>query len=169
MWASTCATPPPLLVFRGTISTACRAAAAPMGTRGRFRTVSRTGTICHVGCRDSLLPRRPAKRRRWAGILDAPAHRYAPRMPEELAQLKEQRYKDPRPKEAFDHYHERTRTRKPNFVYEIVRIAMSWMAWVLWRTRSYHPERVPAARSEEHTSELQSRRDLVCRLLLEKK
>src|SRR5690349_23948212 len=32
-------------------------------------------------------------------------------------------------------------------------------------------ERVPelAPRSEEHTSELQSRRDLVCRLLLEKK
>src|SRR5579871_2378932 len=28
---------------------------------------------------------------------------------------------------------------------------------------------VPASRSEEHTSELQSRRDLVCRLLLEKK
>src|SRR5438874_10441154 len=27
----------------------------------------------------------------------------------------------------------------------------------------------PADRSEEHTSELQSRRDLVCRLLLEKK
>src|SRR6266496_3931308 len=27
----------------------------------------------------------------------------------------------------------------------------------------------PAKRSEEHTSELQSRRDLVCRLLLEKK
>jgi 1-acyl-sn-glycerol-3-phosphate acyltransferase len=66
-------------------------------------------------------------------------------MAEELSQLKEQRYKDPRPKEAFDRYHERTRTRKPNFVYEIVRIAMSWMAWVLWRTRSYRPERVPAA------------------------
>src|SRR5690349_23931069 len=30
------------------------------------------------------------------------------------------------------------------------------------------PDEVPA-RSEEHTSELQSRRDLVCRLLLEKK
>src|SRR5438874_8150675 len=29
--------------------------------------------------------------------------------------------------------------------------------------------RRPAPRSEEHTSELQSRRDLVCRLLLEKK
>src|SRR5204863_6170986 len=32
------------------------------------------------------------------------------------------------------------------------------------------PDRpTPGARSEEHTSELQSRRDLVCRLLLEKK
>src|SRR6266496_2844357 len=30
-------------------------------------------------------------------------------------------------------------------------------------------ETTPAARSEEHTSELQSRRDLVCRLLLDKK
>src|SRR5438874_5068134 len=30
-------------------------------------------------------------------------------------------------------------------------------------------ERIAAVRSEEHTSELQSRRDLVCRLLLEKK
>src|SRR5690349_23256141 len=30
-------------------------------------------------------------------------------------------------------------------------------------------ERVRVERSEEHTSELQSRRDLVCRLLLEKK
>src|SRR5438874_10744193 len=29
--------------------------------------------------------------------------------------------------------------------------------------------REPCTRSEEHTSELQSRRDLVCRLLLEKK
>src|SRR5438874_1569026 len=31
------------------------------------------------------------------------------------------------------------------------------------------PSRTGALRSEEHTSELQSRRDLVCRLLLEKK
>src|SRR5690349_23467649 len=30
-------------------------------------------------------------------------------------------------------------------------------------------DRCPRVRSEEHTSELQSRRDLVCRLLLEKK
>src|SRR5690349_25084924 len=31
------------------------------------------------------------------------------------------------------------------------------------------PRQAAGARSEEHTSELQSRRDLVCRLLLEKK
>src|SRR3712207_9134555 len=32
-----------------------------------------------------------------------------------------------------------------------------------------HSEDLPASRSEEHTSELQSRQYLVCRLLLEKK
>src|SRR2546421_8854853 len=32
-----------------------------------------------------------------------------------------------------------------------------------------HATDIPGARSEEHTSELQSRSDLVCRLLLEKK
>src|SRR5690349_23971637 len=39
------------------------------------------------------------------------------------------------------------------------------------RSLSLHPRRASSAkrRSEEHTSELQSRRDLVCRLLLEKK
>src|SRR6266496_6280429 len=41
------------------------------------------------------------------------------------------------------------------------------------RHRAPHPRRgrpqPGPARSEEHTSELQSRRDLVCRLLLEKK
>src|SRR3712207_8105258 len=35
--------------------------------------------------------------------------------------------------------------------------------------RERRGERLPAARSEEHTSELQSRQYLVCRLLLEKK
>src|SRR5690349_23117623 len=35
--------------------------------------------------------------------------------------------------------------------------------------RNLHQQAVLPHRSEEHTSELQSRRDLVCRLLLEKK
>src|SRR5690606_42009971 len=37
------------------------------------------------------------------------------------------------------------------------------------RSRDRHDEPGAAARSEEHTSELQSRENLVCRLLLEKK
>src|SRR5690606_41687022 len=37
-----------------------------------------------------------------------------------------------------------------------------WGAWM-------NPETLPQWRSEEHTSELQSRENLVCRLLLEKK
>src|SRR3712207_7088713 len=37
------------------------------------------------------------------------------------------------------------------------------------RRRVAPPDRLPARRSEEHTSELQSRQYLVCRLLLEKK
>src|SRR6266496_5873175 len=42
----------------------------------------------------------------------------------------------------------------------------SGAGWCGWRS----PRRAHrAGRSEEHTSELQSRRDLVCRLLLEKK
>src|SRR6266496_6468674 len=41
-----------------------------------------------------------------------------------------------------------------------------------WQREHHHVEPQPMRaqhRSEEHTSELQSRRDLVCRLLLEKK
>jgi 1-acyl-sn-glycerol-3-phosphate acyltransferase len=63
----------------------------------------------------------------------------------ELAELKEQVYKDPRPAEHFDRFHTRTRTRRPDFVYEVVRILMSLMAWVFFRARGAHPERVPAA------------------------
>src|SRR3954465_3133694 len=64
--------------------------------------------------------------------------------PPELVQLKEQQYKDPRPKEAFDRFHERTRLREPDFIYEVVRILMSLIAWVCFRLRGYNPERVPA-------------------------
>src|SRR5258707_12003532 len=37
------------------------------------------------------------------------------------------------------------------------------------RVGFFHPEKADGNRSEEHTSELQSRQYLVCRLLLEKK
>jgi 1-acyl-sn-glycerol-3-phosphate acyltransferase len=63
----------------------------------------------------------------------------------ELVELKEQVYKDPRPPEHFDRFHARTRARRPGAVYEIVRIALSLMAWTLFRVRGIHPENVPAA------------------------
>src|SRR2546421_581944 len=49
-----------------------------------------------------------------------------------------------------------------------------WPGVMIWNSISYSGSRRPMAnicceRSEEHTSELQSRSDLVCRLLLEKK
>ena len=62
----------------------------------------------------------------------------------DLVELKEQQYKDPRAKEDFDRFHERTRTREPDFIYEVVRIVMSLIGWVFFRVRGYHPERVPA-------------------------
>src|SRR2546429_4663904 len=44
------------------------------------------------------------------------------------------------------------------------------MSLVTWRSDGYIPlDAAAAQRSEEHTSELQSRLHLVCRLLLEKK
>src|SRR5438874_4030662 len=54
---------------------------------------------------------------------------------------------------------------------------MGWPRLVCWKRRWSQPTAVCGSRtrariqirSEEHTSELQSRRDLVCRLLLEKK
>ena len=62
----------------------------------------------------------------------------------ELVELKEQQYKDALTKEDFDRFHERTRTREPDFVYEVVRILTSLMGWVFFRVSNTHPERVPA-------------------------
>ena len=57
--------------------------------------------------------------------------------------MKAQVYKDPRPKEFFDHFHERVRRAKPNWVYEIVRILTSIYAWVLFRARGVDAWKVP--------------------------
>ena len=58
--------------------------------------------------------------------------------------MKEQVYKDPRPKEYFDRFHERARTREPDWVYEVVRIVMSLYAWIFFRARGIAAENVPA-------------------------
>jgi len=66
-------------------------------------------------------------------------------MPEEsLTRLREQVYKDQRPAEHFARYHERARTRDPNWVYDAVRVVMTPLAWTFFRTRGIAPEKVPA-------------------------
>ncbi len=63
----------------------------------------------------------------------------------ELVPLKEQVYKDPRPKEHFDRFHARSRAREPDLVYEGVRIVMSLIAWIFFRARATDARKVPAA------------------------
>ncbi|MBA3407885.1 MAG: 1-acyl-sn-glycerol-3-phosphate acyltransferase [Solirubrobacterales bacterium] len=63
--------------------------------------------------------------------------------PPELAPIREQVYKDPRPKGCFDRFHERSRGRDPDWVYEVVRLLTSLYAWTFFRARSLGAEKVP--------------------------
>jgi 1-acyl-sn-glycerol-3-phosphate acyltransferase len=58
-------------------------------------------------------------------------------------ELRPQVYKDPRPKEYFDRYHERVRDHEPEPVYEAVRIVTQLTAVIAFRARGYGSERVP--------------------------
>ena len=58
--------------------------------------------------------------------------------------MKEQVYKDPRPASHFDRFHERSRTRDPDWVYEAVRIVTTLYAWIFFRARGIATEKVPA-------------------------
>src|SRR5262245_16445844 len=57
--------------------------------------------------------------------------------------MRDQVYFDERPKEFFDRYHERARTRQPNWVYDLVRVGASLYAWLIFRARSIGSENVP--------------------------
>jgi 1-acyl-sn-glycerol-3-phosphate acyltransferase len=61
----------------------------------------------------------------------------------ELAPMREQVYTDPRPKEYFDRFHARARTREPNWVYELVRLITSIYAYTFLRARAISTEKVP--------------------------
>jgi len=65
-------------------------------------------------------------------------------MAEELAPMKAQVYKDPRPKEYFDRFHERARKREPDPMYELVRSVVSVVAYGFFRMRAIAGELVPA-------------------------
>src|ERR1700758_5729044 len=61
----------------------------------------------------------------------------------ELAPMREQVYSDPRPKEYFDRFHERARTREPDWVYDLVRVITSIYAYTLLRARAIGAPNVP--------------------------
>jgi len=58
--------------------------------------------------------------------------------------VKEQVYKDPRPAEHFDHFHARTRSRRPDWVYELVRIVLTPYLLLFYRARCIDSRHVPA-------------------------
>ena len=61
----------------------------------------------------------------------------------ELAPMREQVYSDPRPKEHFDRFHERARTREPDWNYELVRVLTSLYGYTFLRARAIAVENVP--------------------------
>jgi 1-acyl-sn-glycerol-3-phosphate acyltransferase len=63
--------------------------------------------------------------------------------PPDLAPIKAQIYKDPRPKEHFDGFHHRSRTREPDWVYEATRLVTSLYAWTFFRARGVDAVKVP--------------------------
>jgi 1-acyl-sn-glycerol-3-phosphate acyltransferase len=62
---------------------------------------------------------------------------------EKLSSLKAQVYTDPRPKEHFDRFHARARTRGPTFVYDLVRLFSALYALTLLRARVIAAQNVP--------------------------
>jgi 1-acyl-sn-glycerol-3-phosphate acyltransferase len=66
-------------------------------------------------------------------------------MTEDLARMREQVYKDPRPKEHFDKFHERVRTRPPNWVYELVRTVTTLWGGIGFRATCVDADHVPSS------------------------
>ena len=64
---------------------------------------------------------------------------------EQLAGMQPQVYRDPRPEAYFTRFHERSRTREPDAVYEAVRIITSVYGWTFFRARGEDAHKVPAA------------------------
>src|SRR5271154_3346416 len=63
----------------------------------------------------------------------------------DLAPMREQVYADPRPKEHFDRFHERSRTREPDWTYELTRVLTSLYAYTFLRARAISAEKVPGS------------------------
>src|SRR6202167_1682353 len=63
----------------------------------------------------------------------------------DLASMREQVYVDSRPKEHFDRFHARARTREPDWTYDLTRVITSLYAYTFLRVRSISSEKVPGA------------------------
>src|SRR4051812_39378536 len=61
----------------------------------------------------------------------------------ELATMRAQVYKDPRPASYFDRFHARARTREPDWVYSAVRMLTTLYSWAFFRLRGVAAEKVP--------------------------
>ena len=58
--------------------------------------------------------------------------------------LKPQVYKDDRPEEYFTRFHERTRSRRPDWVYEFVRFVLTPFLAIFYRARCIDSQNLPA-------------------------
>ncbi len=63
----------------------------------------------------------------------------------DLAPMREQVYTDPRPKEHFDRFHARSRSREPDWAYEFTRVLTSLYAYTFLRARAISVEKVPGS------------------------
>ncbi len=66
-------------------------------------------------------------------------------MAEDLAKIREQVYRDPRPADHFARFHARSRARAPDWVYEAVRIVLTPYVLLPFRARSIGTEKVPTS------------------------
>lgn len=64
---------------------------------------------------------------------------------EGLAKIKEQVYKDPRPLEELQKYYDWPLTHKPDWVYEVVRVALSIYVWIPFRTTCIDSQKIPTS------------------------
>jgi hypothetical protein len=65
--------------------------------------------------------------------------------PPDVVAIRDQVYKDPRPKEHFDQFHARTRKGEPEWVYEGVRVFTSLYSWTFFRARGHDAVKVPSS------------------------
>jgi 1-acyl-sn-glycerol-3-phosphate acyltransferase len=62
-----------------------------------------------------------------------------------MPEIKPQVYKDPRPAEYFTRFHERARTREPDWIYDLARVLLTPPTVMFYRARAIGSEHVPAS------------------------